>query len=72
MTTFENIKKNDEQHFMEVFGERLPAAFVRGEGVYLYDTAGKKYTDFLAGIAVNCLGYSDKGFIATIKNQVDS
>ena len=29
----------------------------KGEGVYLYDTDGKKYLDFAAGIAVNALGY---------------
>ncbi len=31
-----------------------------GEGVYLYDTGGKKYLDFVAGIAVNAFGYKDK------------
>ncbi len=37
---------------------RYPVSFVRGEGVYLYDTEGKKYIDMLAGIAVNSLGHS--------------
>ena len=37
---------------------RYPVSFVRGEGVYLYDTEGKKYLDMLAGIAVNTLGHS--------------
>jgi acetylornithine aminotransferase len=36
---------------------RQPVAFVRGEGVWLWDEAGKKYLDALAGIAVNTLGY---------------
>src|ERR1051326_7608812 len=37
---------------------RQPVAFVRGEGVWLWDEAGKKYLDALAGIAVNTLGYN--------------
>ncbi len=37
---------------------RFPVSFEKGEGVYLYDTEGKKYLDFLAGIAVNTLGYN--------------
>jgi acetylornithine aminotransferase len=36
---------------------RQPVAFVRGEGVWLWDESGKKYLDALAGIAVNTLGY---------------
>lgn len=65
------IKQIDQQHFMPVFGERLPAAFTHGKGMLLYDTEGKVYTDFLAGIAVNALGYSDEGFQNTVKQQVD-
>jgi len=39
----------------------------RGEGVYLIDTEGKRYLDFVSGIAVNALGYGDAGLVATIK-----
>ncbi len=35
---------------------RFPVTFERGEGVYLYDTDGKKYLDFAAGIAESGLG----------------
>ena len=66
-----NIEKLDQQYFMPVFGQRLPVAFETGEGACLYDNAGKKYTDFLAGIAVNSLGYSDEGFKNAIKAQAD-
>ena len=51
------IKSLDSQHFHQVFGERMPACFVRGEGCTLYDQDGKAYTDLFAGIAVNALGY---------------
>jgi acetylornithine/N-succinyldiaminopimelate aminotransferase len=37
---------------------RLPVTFAKGEGVWLFDTNGKKYLDFSAGIAVNCLGHN--------------
>src|SRR5947209_16137639 len=37
---------------------RPPAAFVKGEGSYLWDDAGKRYLDFIQGWAVNCLGHS--------------
>ena len=39
---------------------RFPVVFDRGEGVYLYDTEGKKYLDFAAGIAVSGLGRSEE------------
>lgn len=50
-------KSLDSQYFLQVFGERMPACFVRGEGCTLYDQDGKAYTDLFAGIAVNALGY---------------
>ena len=36
---------------------RFPVVFEKGEGVHLYDTEGKEYLDFGAGIAVFALGY---------------
>lgn len=65
------IKELDRQYYMGVFGDRFPAAFVRGQDMRLYDTMGNSYKDFLAGIAVNALGYSDEGFKHAIKDQVD-
>lgn len=41
----------------------------RGEGVYLYDTAGRRYLDFVAGIAVNALGYGDPDVTRAINEQ---
>ena len=41
---------------------RFPVMFDHGEGCYLYDTEGKKYLDFAAGIAVNALGYHYPGY----------
>ena len=50
-----DIKSLDNQYFLQVFGERAPVCFVRGEGSTLYDQDGKAYTDLFAGIAVNAL-----------------
>lgn len=51
---------------------RFPLVLDHGEGVYLYDTDGKKYLDFAAGIAVCALGYSNEAHKAALKNQVDA
>ncbi|MGN1266743.1 MAG: aspartate aminotransferase family protein [Dorea sp.] len=50
---------------------RFPVVFEKGEGVYLYDTEGKKYLDFAAGIAVCGLGYGNAEFNEALKSQVD-
>ena len=50
---------------------RFPVVFDWGEGVYLYDTEGKKYLDFAAGIAVNSLGYHYPGYDEGLKEQID-
>jgi len=44
----------------------------RGEGVYLYDTAGKQYFDGSGGAAVSCLGHGDPDVINAIKAQLDN
>ena len=50
---------------------RYPLVLERGEGVYLYDTDGKQYLDFAAGIAVQALGYHYPGYDEALKEQVD-
>lgn len=50
---------------------RFPVVLDRGEGVYLYDTDGKKYLDFGAGIAVSGLGYGNPEFNGALKDQID-
>jgi predicted acetylornithine/succinylornithine family transaminase len=46
--------------------KRLPMELVGGEGVYLIDRDGKRYLDFVSGIAVNALGYGDEGLKAAM------
>lgn len=50
------------------FGDRM-AMFVRGEGAYLWDADGRRYLDFLAGIAVNSLGHAHPVFVEAISTQ---
>lgn len=50
---------------------RFPLVLDHGEGVHLYDTDGKKYLDFAAGIAVCALGYGRKDYSDALKTQID-
>jgi len=58
-------------HVMNTYA-RQPVAFVRGEGVWLWDEAGKKYLDALAGIAVNTLGYAHPRFTKALTERIRS
>ena len=48
-----------------------PMEFVRGAGVELFDADGKAYLDFVAGIAVNALGYGDAGLERAMRDAID-
>ncbi len=50
---------------------RFPIVFDKGDGVYLYDTDGNKYLDFVAGIAVYALGYGNTQYEEAIVKQVE-
>ena len=56
-------------HVMNTYA-RLPVAFERGEGAWLWDTQGKRYLDALAGIAVCGLGHSHPALTAALCEQV--
>ena len=56
-------------HVMNTYA-RLPVAFERGEGAWLWDTNGKRYLDALAGIAVCGLGHSHPKYVAALREQV--
>jgi acetylornithine/N-succinyldiaminopimelate aminotransferase len=49
---------------------RQPVAFTHGEGVWLWDTDGRKYLDALSGIAVNTLGHAHPGLVKGLQEQV--
>lgn len=50
------------------FGDRM-ALFVRGEGAFVWDSDGKRYLDFLAGIAVDALGHAHPTFVTAVAEQ---
>lgn len=55
-------------HLMNTYG-RLPVAFARGEGVWVWDTEGRKYLDALSGIAVTGLGHAHPRVVGAITEQ---
>lgn len=50
---------------------RYQVVLERGEGAWLYDIEGKKYLDFVSGIAVFALGYNNKDYNHALKEQID-
>jgi len=54
---------------MNTFGEP-PLLLVRGEGCHVWDDAGNRYLDFLAGIAVNALGHGHPALVAAVSRQI--
>lgn len=66
----ETCMKEAEESILHTYN-RFPVVFDHGEGVYLYDTDGKEYLDFAAGIAVQAFGYHNREYSEALKTQVD-
>lgn len=66
--TNEEIYQKDEAYYMPVFA-RYPLVLTHGEGPYVYDADGKKYIDYLGGIAVNVLGHAHPALVKAISEQ---
>ncbi len=62
--------KEAEQDLLHTYN-RYGVVFEKGKDVYLFDTEGKKYLDFAAGIAVCALGYDNEEYSEALKSQVD-
>ncbi len=58
-----------EENLLHIYN-RFPVTLDYGEGVYLYDTDGKQYLDFAAGIAVMGLGYHNEELEEALKEQI--
>jgi acetylornithine aminotransferase len=56
-------------HVMNTYA-RLPVAFERGEGCWLWDASGRRYLDAMAGVAVCGLGHSHPKYVAVLREQV--
>ena len=65
-----NYQEQAEKVIMKTYN-RFPVVLEKGEGVYLYDTEGKRYLDFGSGIAVFALGYHNEAYNQALKDQID-
>lgn len=61
----------DKKYFMNTFGNRTPVCFDHGKGINLWDIEGKKYFDFLGGIAVSAVGHSHPKLVNAIQIQAE-
>ncbi len=68
MTSFEEIGAREQRYLLPTYA-RYPLAIARGKGVHVYDVAGRKYLDFVAGLGVNALGHAHKRIVKTIREQ---
>jgi acetylornithine aminotransferase/acetylornithine/N-succinyldiaminopimelate aminotransferase len=66
--TSESILNDVSEHLMNTY-KRSDMIFTHGRGCYIFDQNGKKYLDFLGGIAVNALGYSYPEMVKTIRRE---
>ncbi len=71
MTIQAEIIEKDQMYSVPV-AARPEFVLARGEGVTVYDTEGKAYTDWVAGIAVNALGYGDKELMQVVGQQMST
>lgn len=69
MTSQEYMDKA-EQYLVHAYN-RFEIVLDKGDGAYLYDVEGKKYLDFASGIGVYSLGYNNKEYNETLKEQID-
>lgn len=65
---YEQVRELESRVLVPTY-ERLPILVVRGEGCYLYDDRGKRYMDFLGGLAVNSLGYAHPEILQVLRDD---
>jgi acetylornithine aminotransferase/acetylornithine/N-succinyldiaminopimelate aminotransferase len=63
-----SVLRDASRHLMNTY-KRSDMIFTHGRGCYVFDQNGKKYLDFLGGIAVNALGYSYPDLVKTIRRE---
>jgi acetylornithine/N-succinyldiaminopimelate aminotransferase len=63
-----SILRDANQFLMPTY-KRQPMVFTHGRGCYVYDSRGKKYLDFLGGIAVNALGHAHPRIVKVIRRE---
>jgi acetylornithine aminotransferase/acetylornithine/N-succinyldiaminopimelate aminotransferase len=68
---FDEIAQLEKQFLIPTY-DRLPILAVRGAGCYLSDDQGRKYLDFLGGLAVNSLGYAHPELLAVLRDEAET
>ena len=68
--TMQNYIDEAEKALLHTYN-RYQVVFEKGDGVYLYDMDGKRYLDFVSGIAVFALGYNNREYNDALKEQID-
>lgn len=68
-TLTDQIMQGENDYLVQNY-KRPPFVLVHGEGMTLYDSEGNAYLDWVAGIAVNALGYKDAGLMDAITAQL--
>jgi acetylornithine/N-succinyldiaminopimelate aminotransferase len=64
----EELQALERRYLMQTY-RRAPVEFVRGEGVVLWDSDGKEYLDFLAGISVCSVGHCHPAVVEAVREQ---
>ncbi len=64
----EELQALEQRYLMQTY-RRAPVEFVRGEGVLLWDSEGKEYLDFLAGISVCSVGHCHPAVVEAVREQ---
>ncbi len=67
-TPLEEVMGLEQNYLLQNYA-RYPLLLRRGRGVYLYDSAGKRYLDLISGIGVNSLGYAHPRITKVIREQ---
>ncbi|MCB8986610.1 MAG: aspartate aminotransferase family protein [Ardenticatenaceae bacterium] len=64
----QTIIQTEAEYVLHTYN-RPEVVFTHGDGMYLYDSEGKKYLDFMSGIAVAALGHSDEEWVTAVSQQ---
>jgi predicted acetylornithine/succinylornithine family transaminase len=64
----EEVFRLDREYLAQTY-KRLPVAFERGRGIFLWDLEGRRYLDFVSGVAVSVLGHADPELCGAISRQ---
>jgi acetylornithine/N-succinyldiaminopimelate aminotransferase len=67
-STLERIAELEGKYLLHTYN-RYPVVLARGKGVFVFDTEGKRYLDFVSGLGVNALGHAHPRIVKTIRDQ---